>query len=174
MENPTPTPTAPATPTIAPPTSPISRLPALLSENWPWVTIICLAPLLILALLLVLWAWRRARRRPKPRPPIGSYLESVGISGGPRRFRLKPEGITIGRAPENDLVITQDFPAWETVSRHHARIYRQAGHWIVEDLGSMNGVYVNGRRTGRNLLRDGWRLGIGGVEFIFHAGAGEA
>jgi len=91
----------------------------------------------------------------------------VGLPGGPRRFRLKAEGVTIGREPENDLVITEEFPAWESVSRRHARIRQQANHWIVEDLGSTNGIYINERRTGRNLLRDGWRLGIGGVKFVF-------
>ena len=106
--------------------------------------------------------------------PAAPYLESTSTPGGPLRFDLGPDGITVGRAPENDLIITQDFPGWETVSRSHARVYRQAGHWIVEDLDSMNGVYVNGRRTGRNLLRDGWRLGIGEVEFVFRAGTGEA
>ena len=101
-------------------------------------------------------------------------MESTDTPDGPRRFNLNREGMTIGRAEENDLIITQDFPNWETVSHHHARIYEQAGRWIVEDAGSMNGVYVNGRRTGRNLLREGWRIGIGGVEFIFHTGTGEA
>lgn len=80
----------------------------------------------------------------------------------------------MGRAPENDLVITPELAGWETVSRSHARIYRQGENWIVEDLGSTNGIYVNGRRTGRNLLRDGWRLGIGSVVFTFHAGRGGA
>ena len=92
----------------------------------------------------------------------------------PRRLGLKPEGTTIGRAPENNLVITSDFPDWETVSKHHARIYQQDQHWIIEDTNSMNGVYVNGKRTGRNLLRDGWQLDIGGVEFIFRANGKEA
>jgi len=101
-------------------------------------------------------------------------MESVGTPGGPRRFDLKPDGVTIGRAPENDLVITQDLAGWETISHHHARIYQQEGLWIIEDLDSMNGIYVNERRTGRNLLRDGWRLGIGGVEFVFRADTGEA
>ncbi len=120
------------------------------------------------------------RKKPKPKPPppptvaAGPYLESVGASGGPRRFDLTPEGVTIGRAPENSLIVTQDLAGWETVSRQHARVYEQAGRWIVEDMNSMNGVYVNGNRTGRNLLRDGWRLGIGGVEFTFHASPGEA
>ena len=84
------------------------------------------------------------------------------------------EGTMIGRGPENDLVITDDYPGWESVSRHHARIYRQDDRWIIEDLGSTNGVYVNKRRTGRNVLRDGWRVDVGSVAFVFHASDGEA
>ena len=71
------------------------------------------------------------------------------------------------------MVIAQDLVGWETVSGHHARIYAQGDRWIVEDLGSTNGIYINGIRTGRNLLRDGWRLGVGGVEFVFHGNTGE-
>ncbi|MFQ6100548.1 MAG: FHA domain-containing protein [Anaerolineae bacterium] len=170
---PTPTPTATPTP------SPVDTAITLLSQNWPLAAVICVTPLLILGLLLILWTLRRKPRPAPPPPPpptvpAGPRLESVGTPGGPRRFDISPQGITIGRAPENGLVITQAFPGWETTSRQHARIYEQAGRWIVEDLNSMNGVYVNGRRTGRNVLRDGWRLGIGGVEFVFHAGIGEA
>jgi pSer/pThr/pTyr-binding forkhead associated (FHA) protein len=147
-----------------------------MSQSWPLTAGVCLVPLLLLGLLLILWILRK-RTRPTPPPPpgpTGPYLESIGAPGGPRRFDLTPEGVTIGRATENSLVITDDIPGWETTSRHHARIYEQAGSWIVEDLDSMNGIYVNGKRTGRNLLRDGWQLSIGGVEFTFRAGTGEA
>ncbi|MCX7856208.1 MAG: FHA domain-containing protein [Anaerolineae bacterium] len=82
--------------------------------------------------------------------------------------------MTVGRAPDNDLIITPEFAGWETVSRHHARIYRRGENWVVEDLGSTNGIYINGRRTGRNLLRDGWRLEVGSVAFTFRAGRGGA
>jgi hypothetical protein len=178
----TSTPTATYTPTPIPTPTPtpstFKRVITFVSGNRLVVAVICLIPLLILGLLLILWALRRKRPTPlppsPPPAPTGPYLESVGIPGGPRRFDLRPDGITIGRATENDLVITQDFPAWETVSRHHARVYQQAGRWIIEDLSSMNGIYVNEKRTGRNLLHDGWQLGIGGVEFVFRAGTGEA
>lgn len=175
----TPTPIIPIpTPALTPPLDVI----ALLLENKSWIGGGCLLLfLLILGLLLILWALRRKKPRPKPvlpAPPppavVAPHLESIGAPGGPRCFDLQPGGITIGRGPENGLVITQDYPGWETVSHSHARIYRQADHWIVEDLDSTNGVYVNGKRTGHNFLRDNWRLGIGGVEFIFHAGTGEA
>jgi hypothetical protein len=140
--------------------------------------LICLVPLLLLAMLLTLLTLRQKKPTPlPPAPPLviaGPYLESSDIAGGALRFDLRPEGSNIGRATENDIVITPDFPAWETVSHHHAHIYQQANRWVVEDLNSMNGIYVNGKRTGRNLLSDGWRLGIGGVEFTFHTGTGEA
>jgi hypothetical protein len=168
----TPVPTPPVPPTL----SPFDEAITLLAQNPVWVAAICLIPLLVLGLVLVLWTLWRARPRPTPPPPpapAGPYLESTATPGGQGRLHLKPDGVTIGQAPENDLVVAQDLSGWETVSRRHARIYAQVGRWIVEDLGSTNGIYVNGRRTGRNLLRDGWRLGVGGVEFVFHASTGE-
>ena len=138
--------------------------------------------LLLLGLLLIVRALRgRGPTEPPPRPaaPTGPCLEGADASGAQRCLDLPKTGVTIGRAPESDLVITQDFPSWETVSGRHARLYRdeeRESHWIVEDLDSTNGVYVNGKRTGRNLLRDGWQLDVGGVSFIFRAGGdrGEA
>ena len=87
---------------------------------------------------------------------------------------MQPQVTTIGRAPDNTLVITPQFPGWETVSKRHARIYRHAGHWILQDLDSTNGSYVNARRTGHNLLRNGWEVHLGGVPFVFRADTGEA
>lgn len=151
------------------------------SENRLLAAAGCLVPLLILGVVLIVWALRGEEARPTPSPPPsppptprGPYLESADAPGARHQLELAPEGVTIGRAPDSDLLVTQDFQGWETVSAHHARIYRQAGRWIVEDLDSMNGVYVNGRRTGRNVLRDGWQLGIGGATFVFHAGTGES
>ena len=145
--------------------------------------LIYLIPLLFLGLLLTILVLRRKRAKPIPQSPAppavpsppttGPYLESVRTADGPRRFDLKPDGITIGRALENDLVISQDFPGWETVSQRHAWVYQWANRWIIEDINSTNGIHVNGKRTGRNLLRDGWQLDIGGVEFVFHANTEE-
>ena len=84
-------------------------------------------------------------------------------------FPLALDDIRIGRAPDNTIVIPSDVPNVETVSIYHARLYR-FDRWILEDLDSTNGTYVNGKRTGRNYLRDGWEIGIGGVIFIFHTG----
>jgi hypothetical protein len=169
------------TPTVtpAPIRSPVNQAIALLSANPVLAGAICLIPVVILALLLVILALRRGKPASIPSPPptpaasptipTGPHLESILTAGGPRRFGLRPEGITVGRDRENDLVVTQDFSRWETVSNYHARIYQLAGRWIVEDINSMNGVYVNSKRTGRNLLQDGWQLDVGGVGFIFRA-----
>jgi hypothetical protein len=176
----TPTPTSTRT---APPTPSLAEAAiTYVSHNGFLVASVCLLPLMFLGLLLAfLVIWRRRRRKPTPSPTptvpsppsVGAYLESGHARGGPRRFELKPEGVTIGRASENDLVITQDYPGWESVSQRHAWIYRWANHWIIEDIKSRNGVYINGRRTGRNLLQDGWQLEIGKVDFVFHTNTGE-
>jgi len=84
-----------------------------------------------------------------------------------QHFALTPAGTTIGRAEDNVLVVDATFPAGETVSTYHARIFHLDNSWRLEDLSSHNGVYVNGQRTGRNLLRDGWEVSIGDLKFIF-------
>jgi hypothetical protein len=146
---------------------------AFISKNELLAAVVCLILLLI---VLVLWRKRVKSIPPPPPPPkvpslptTGPYLESSNTTDGPRRFDLNPNGTIIGRSPENDLVITKDFANWETVSQRHAWIYRWVDHWIIEDINSMNGIQVNGKRTGHNLLRDGWQLDIGGVEFVFRA-----
>ncbi len=96
--------------------------------------------------------------------------EAPDLAGRAPGIRLTAEGLTIGRALDNGLVLDATVPGADTVSRHHARIVYADGIWIVEDLESQNGVYVMGRRTGRNQLQDGWSLSIGGVPFIFHLG----
>lgn len=146
-------------------------------QNQEWIVwgIIALAVLLLLAFLVpvVLRVLRREKESSTPtqatsRKTTPPRLEVVNAQSGPKHLILKPEGNVVGRDPETDIVITDIFSGWETVSPWHARIYAKDGRWIIEDLGSMNGVYVNGKRTGKNLLRKDWHVGIGGVEFIFH------
>jgi hypothetical protein len=65
--------------------------------------------------------------------------------------------VTIGRMADNVLVLSDPL-----VSRHHATIFWQAGTYVVEDLGSANGTYVNERRiTGPQELRHGYVLRLG-------------
>ena len=58
------------------------------------------------------------------------------------RAMLNPEGTTIGRSPGCDIILER-----EAVSRHHARVYQDPfGRWVVEDIGSQNGIWVEGRQ----------------------------
>ena len=85
------------------------------------------------------------------------------IDGG-RRVPLSDDA-TIGRLPECD--VTLDDPS---VSRRHARIRRSGTTWSIEDLGSTNGVKVNGSRVGESDLADGDRLHLGSVALQFSVG----
>jgi len=65
-------------------------------------------------------------------------------SSGPEAgsaFQLMGPSITIGRAADSDIVIDDNM-----VSRHHARLDMQANAYVLTDLGSTNGTWVNGRR----------------------------
>lgn len=104
------------------------------------------------------------------RNAVSSASLFIGMNDGSMsRFDLTASSVHMGRAQDNDLVVTTDVLAWDTVSRHHARIYFSArvSRWVVEDKGSRNGVYVNGVRTGHNVLKDGMRLAFGGVPAVF-------
>jgi pSer/pThr/pTyr-binding forkhead associated (FHA) protein len=83
-------------------------------------------------------------------------------------FKLDKPALTVGRAPDNDIVIPDSIPNADTVSKHHARLRRDQEDYIVRDLGSKNGLTVNGRQTVENLLQDGDQLGFGTAEAIFH------
>jgi hypothetical protein len=101
----------------------------------------------------------------------GPYIEFEGVQGGTRRFYIGGGPLNIGRTLGSDVCITETMAGWETVSRAHARIVRETVNGqtrtLIEDLKSHNGVFVNGRRTGRNVLRDGWRVSIGRLTFTY-------
>lgn len=72
-------------------------------------------------------------------------------------FSLTGNEIYIGRDVNNDIVISD-----QEVSRKHARISMQAGGYVLEDLGSTNGTYVNGQRLmGPHVMRPGETIMLG-------------
>mgnify|MGYP001078840156 CR=1 FL=1 len=102
-------------------------------------------------------------RQPSPQSPAPPALaERVHISPTPQpvlaifmQGRLTKHALTkpvveIGRTPENDIVLPSS-----QVSSHHARLQQSGDTWIIQDLGSTNGLTYNGRRVQQQMLRDG-------------------
>jgi predicted component of type VI protein secretion system len=84
------------------------------------------------------------------------------VQGG-RTELVGPEGAVLGRSRDSDVVI--DDP---NVSRHHAEVRPSGGSWIVNDLGSTNGIKLNGRRvTGAQSLKRGDVIEIGTSQVTF-------
>ena len=78
---------------------------------------------------------------------------------------LLREEVTIGRTEGNTIRLTE-----RNVSRHHARLLKRNGSYIIEDLGSYNGVIVNGDRIDTQVeLRTGDQLGIGDYDLSFQS-----
>jgi hypothetical protein len=66
------------------------------------------------------------------------------------------DDLVIGRGSACDVALRD-----RTVSRRHARLVFRDGRWIIQDLGSKNGITLNGARIGRCQLRPGDRLALG-------------
>ena len=69
---------------------------------------------------------------------------------------------TIGRAADNTITLPDPM-----TSRNHAKVTCEDGTWVVEDLGSANGIIFNDQRVERSVLKTGDMFKVGGVEFRF-------
>jgi hypothetical protein len=95
-----------------------------------------------------------------PAPP--GELEFIYGPLQGQTFRLEAHITTIGSQGGNTIVIPD--PA---VSRKHVGIRRDAAGYELADLGSTNGVYVNGQRTAKRLLGAGDIIRVGASEMVF-------
>uniref|UniRef100_A0A7C2NPQ5 FHA domain-containing protein n=1 Tax=Thermoanaerobaculum aquaticum TaxID=1312852 RepID=A0A7C2NPQ5_9BACT len=86
--------------------------------------------------------------------------------GVSQEFQLKAQVTTIGRSPRNDICIAE-----ASVSRQHAEIFLSARGYSIRDLGSNNGVFVNGQKVVEHLLASGdvIELGAPGWKLTFLA-----
>ncbi|HST55633.1 MAG TPA: DUF3662 and FHA domain-containing protein [Solirubrobacteraceae bacterium] len=85
------------------------------------------------------------------------------LSVGGRRLLVPPRGAVVGRSRECDVVLDDSG-----VSRQHAEVRPEAEGWVVEDLGSTNGVRVNGRQiVGAHVIHQGDRIELGSTEMEF-------
>ena len=82
-----------------------------------------------------------------------------------QRFTLSTEDLVLGRGSSSDVSIKHT-----TISRRHATIERKENRRVVVDMGSTNGVYVNGKQVQREVLRSGDHLRLGGVLLKYLAG----
>ncbi|MFL5355409.1 sigma 54-interacting transcriptional regulator [Archangium sp.] len=77
-------------------------------------------------------------------------------------YPLAGEVLRIGKAPDNDMVL--DHP---TVSRNHLRVRRQGDRFLVEDMGSTNGTFLDGAQVREAYLRPGALIEVGDVRLRF-------
>ncbi len=100
-------------------------------------------------------------------PPL--YTVVISEKGGAeRRDVFRVAELTVGRVQGNDIVLPKG-----NVSKRHARILFREGRFIVTDLNSTNGTYVNRRRIAQaTIVRDGDKIYIG--DFVLQVEPGEA
>ena len=93
-------------------------------------------------------------------------LQSVEPDDIELTFRLLPGTLkTMGRAPRADFVVDAAL-----VSRVHCRFtLDQTNQLALEDLGSTNGTFVNGKKVGKATLSDGDKLTVGRVLFVVNS-----
>jgi hypothetical protein len=85
------------------------------------------------------------------------------LAVGGRRLLVPDTGATIGRSRDCDVVLAD-----ANVSRRHAELRPAGGAWVVEDLGSTNGVKINGRRiTAASALNAGDQIELGTSSLTF-------
>jgi len=111
-----------------------------------------------------------ARAAPPPRPkPQRAPKPARGRRGAPSQLvvthgalagttvRLGEAPVTLGRSQDSTIVLDDDY-----VSSRHARIYPRDGQWLVEDLGSTNGTYIERTKvTGPTPVKIGVPIRIG-------------
>src|SRR5580698_2941819 len=90
--------------------------------------------------------------------------------GAERRETFDRSEINVGRVQGNDLMLPKG-----NVSKRHARLLHRDGRFIVTDLKSTNGTYVNGRKIAQaTIVREGDKIYIGDFVLRIEAGVGAA
>lgn len=98
---------------------------------------------------------------PEQARAAGLVREQMTLYVGGQLFRVSQKVTTLGRSRDCDIVVPDS-----NVSRVHAEIRHEEFEYVLVDLGSTNGVEVNGRRVLRHVLRDGDRVSLGGADVV--------
>ena len=91
-----------------------------------------------------------------------AYMEIIRLEDTNEVIDLGEEAMLIGRSPKCEIQLRV-----KNVSRRHARVFFRNEEYHIEDLGSINGTYVNGIRVERCILRNHDQVEIGGVRVLF-------
>ncbi len=83
-------------------------------------------------------------------------------------FTLDADVVTVGRSDDAMLMLDD-----VTVSRRHAQFERTADGWVLRDVGSLNGTYVNRQRIDVVTLAGGDEVQVGKYRFVFLVGGGQ-
>jgi tetratricopeptide (TPR) repeat protein len=95
---------------------------------------------------------------------VRGEIHLAAANGESRVVHIESPRFTIGRGAENSLCVQSTV-----VSRSHAELIRVGANYLLRDLGSTNGSFVNGDRVTERMLNDGdtLRFGSGGPEMVF-------
>jgi hypothetical protein len=96
--------------------------------------------------------------------PYARLIRQSAITEAPREIAFLHEEFVLGRGENCDVVIPH-----ESISREHARIKKLKPGYVIFDLKSKNGTYINGKPIVENLLKEGMSVRIGEVDFVFRA-----
>jgi len=158
----------------------LDNIISFLSNNKTTVVIAAVAIILLIVVILLLLIWLRKsgsknekkemntdKINPQPAmgtpPPAETFgLRLVDENGNVKILEKLP--VSIGRDRQNKVVFKDT-----TVSASHARIYydEAAGLVCIEDLDSLNGLYINGQPTRKNVLQDGVKIMVGNITLTF-------
>jgi two-component system, cell cycle response regulator len=100
-----------------------------------------------------------------PGPPVdgqnAAYLVVMAGSNVGEMYKLEKDAVVIGRGDKADLRLLDDG-----ISRDHARVVKDRGQFVLEDLGSTNGTYRNGDRITRQALSEGDKILLGSTTIL--------
>jgi pSer/pThr/pTyr-binding forkhead associated (FHA) protein len=96
---------------------------------------------------------------------VGQLVVTRGATAG-ARYALTGSETTIGRHPDSSIFLDD-----VTVSRRHARVVQEdSGQYAIEDVGSLNGTYLDGERVEQAVLREGAQIQVGKFRLVFVIG----
>jgi predicted component of type VI protein secretion system len=103
----------------------------------------------------------RGARLLEPEGGVAARRRALLVGEG-RRSVLSGSRVVLGRSRDCDVVVVDP-----NVSRRHAELQRDEHGWSIADLGSTNGIKVNGRRVDHAPLREGDRITLGVTDLTF-------